>query len=273
MENENTTQNAQNAETSASATLAREDVKKAFYTGAELNAENGSAMAAISAAITAFGGEYDTNIDGEAGIEPGFDVLVLPVRETVETDDGGSQRIPTGLQVWQVPSVEAALQYENARATLQEALLASHVKRIRRSLSSKNAEVAPVTLHDFLAPQVRQSDALVSFKKLARATVRYFKDAGVTAMNVGNLQKCLSNQNEAAQLVPSLTPEKWDALLDRLIAACQSWQEKTENPETGETVALLAPLDPHIFQHWKDTRNRAPEAEPVEVDLDGLQFD
>lgn len=192
------------------------------------------------------------NFDTDKDFPEGYGLAILPIK----TRHASRGNVVTGMAIVALPDPVEVEAHDKGKEFIRncviDAELAKVANAVRPRSDGSTAASVPYTVEDFIT-SARAAESLAAFRELAPSYVKALKKQKMSIMTATILRQVLSSAQFAAQQFPTVAAEKWEGVLDKMIARAKS-----------------KGLEPGIMDHWKETRATST-VEMGDFDLDGLE--
>ncbi len=229
-------------------------VKRSYFPSLKLT-EAQSLIGAITENASAQGIAVRFNFDPTKEFVAGYGIAIIPI--TKRTDERGN--IVNGIAIAAIPDIETVQAHQLGQQYVVDTVINSMINKLANAVRPRGdagtvSASVPFTVEDFLTSN-RVEGVLLAFRQLAPVYVKVLKKKGLKFMTEGILRQTLQNAAFAEQQFPKIGQDKWQLILDNMIATA-----------TEEKIAV------GILTEWKETRDSI-EIMDDDVDLSDLSFD
>ena len=256
--NQNTAQTEQStletAETVETVEVAKlETVEKAYFPSANIE----QAQIAIGKATEIASGNQvpvTYNFDIGENFPTGYGIAIDHISKR-----SANGNVITGILVAAIHDYETVADFEGGASFIKGKVVDSMLAKLKNAVRPRGEDntisaSVPFSVTDFITSN-RPEGILVAFREFAPAYVKMLKKKKLTLMTEAILRQTLQNAEFAAQSFPKITQDKWETILDSMIAKAE---------HAGIAAGILT--------EWKATRDSA-ELPSADVDLSDLDFD
>ena len=232
-----------------------DDVKKVYFTSAQLN-DAQTEIEKVNAIAEEHGLDMIFNFDTEKEFPAGYGIAIVPV---AKRDKQAEKNVVVGVAVAAIPDLETVAASENGNAFIVKAVSGNMIAKLANAVrprgeSGESAASVPFTVEDFITSN-RPEGLLEAYREYQSAYVKVLKKKGLKFITDSILRQVLQSAAFAEQQFPSVPQDKWEQILDSMIARAKK-----------EGIA------PGMLTEWRETRDSATLSDR-DVDLSDLDFD
>ncbi len=229
------------------------NVKRAYFPSAQV-AEAQEIIGNITEHAEAGGIAIKYNFNTAENFPAGFGVAIIPIMK--RTDERGNE--VTGIAIAAIPDIATVQSHQLGQQYVVDTVINSMINKLANAVRPRGdagtvSASVPGTVEDFITSN-RVEGILLAFRKLAPVYVKVLKKKGLKFITEGILRQTLQSAAFAEQQFPKIGQDKWQAVLDNMVATA-----------TSEGIAV------GILTEWKETRDSV-EMQDDNVDLSDLDF-